>query len=175
MYVDEYEDGHVEVTYLTAHSGHELGSNQLPYLPLPNSTKETVALKISQGIPPGRIIDGNSVIILIHNYFCSLFHYYAWVDIREGVGDRNKRSEFLQCVSRKHFITKQDVRNIRAKVNDPLIMRHKHDPTSVRASVCVHITLYNCIHTLCILAVMFLCQHCAQGGPLCGWATAGKF
>ena len=77
MYVDEYEDGHVEVTYLTAHSGHELGSNQLLYLPLPNSTKETVALKISQGIPPGRIIDGNSVIILIHNYFCSLFHYYA--------------------------------------------------------------------------------------------------
>ena len=64
MYVDEYGDGHVEVMYLTAHSGHELGSSQLPYLPLPNSTKETVALKISQGITPGRIIDGNLVIII---------------------------------------------------------------------------------------------------------------
>ncbi len=59
MYVDEYRDGHVEVMYLTAHSGHELGANQLPYLPLPTSTKENVALKISQGIPPERIIDGN--------------------------------------------------------------------------------------------------------------------
>ena len=62
MYVDEYRDGHVEVMYLTAHSGHELGSNQLPYLPLPISTKENVALKISQGIPPERIIDGNILI-----------------------------------------------------------------------------------------------------------------
>ena len=66
MYVHECRDGHVEVMYLTTHSGHELGSNQLPYLPLPISTKENVALKISQGIPPGRIIDGNLVII-IHN------------------------------------------------------------------------------------------------------------
>ncbi len=64
MYVDEYRDGHV--MYLTAHNGHELGSNQLPFLPLPTSTKETVSLKTSQGIPPGRIIDGNLVII-IHN------------------------------------------------------------------------------------------------------------
>ena len=56
--MDEYRDEYVEVMYLTAHSGHELGSNQLPYLPLPVSTKENVALKISQGIPPERIIDG---------------------------------------------------------------------------------------------------------------------
>ena len=62
MYVDEYRDGHVEVMYLTAQSGHELGSNQLPYLPLPISTKENVALKISQEIPPERIIDGNILI-----------------------------------------------------------------------------------------------------------------
>ena len=63
MYVDKYRDGYVEVMYLTAHNGHELGSNQLPYLPLPTSTKETVALKTIQGIPPGRIRDGNLVII----------------------------------------------------------------------------------------------------------------
>ena len=58
--MDDSRDGHVEVMYLTAHSGHELGSNQLLYLPLPVSTKENVALKISQGIPPERIIDGNN-------------------------------------------------------------------------------------------------------------------
>ena len=74
MYVDEYRDGHVEVMYLMAHSGHELGSNQIPYLPLPISTKENVALKISQGIPPGRIIDGKLFTI------CSLFHYYITLE-----------------------------------------------------------------------------------------------
>lgn len=26
MYVDEYRDGHVEVSYITAHSGHDLGT-----------------------------------------------------------------------------------------------------------------------------------------------------
>ena len=128
MYVDEYRDGHVEVTYITTHSGHDLGSCELPYLPLPISTKENVALKISQGIPPERIIDGIMVNVayeIVNHSLC------ISVDIREGVGDRNKRSDFLQSVSRKHFITKQDIRNIQSKVNDPLIMRHKHDPTSV--------------------------------------------
>ena len=61
MYVDEYQDGHVEVSYITAHSGHDLGTCELPHLPLPSSTKETVALKVSQGIPPARIIDGIAV------------------------------------------------------------------------------------------------------------------
>lgn len=60
MYVDEYKDGHVEVMYITAHSGHELGPCELPKLPLPQSTKEVVALKLSQGIPAQRIIDGIS-------------------------------------------------------------------------------------------------------------------
>lgn len=44
-------------------------------------------------------------------------------------------------------------------MHDPL-MRHKQDPTSVRASVCAHCTVQ-----VCILAVMFLCKHYAQGGP----------
>lgn len=70
MYVDEYHDGHVEVTYITAHSGHDLGTCELPYLPLPISTKENVAMKVSQGIPPERIIDG--IIVLYH---CTLGNY----------------------------------------------------------------------------------------------------
>ena len=51
--------------YLTAHSGHELGANQLPYLPLPTSTKETIRVKVSQGIPSERITDGIALTTLL--------------------------------------------------------------------------------------------------------------
>ena len=59
--MDEYKDGHVEVMYLTAHSGHELGAN----LPLPTSTKETISVKVSQGIPSERITDGIALTTLL--------------------------------------------------------------------------------------------------------------
>ena len=52
MYVDEYFDHHVEVKYITAHTNHQLDSVELPYLPLPKSAREEVALKVSKGIPP---------------------------------------------------------------------------------------------------------------------------
>ena len=58
MYVNEYRDSHVEVTYISAHSGHELGTHELPFLPLPESTKEAVSRKISQGVPTPRILEG---------------------------------------------------------------------------------------------------------------------
>ena len=51
--------------------------------------------------------------------------------MRETVGDRNKRGEFDQAVSRKHFLAKSDIRNIRVKVADRLINRHEDDATSV--------------------------------------------
>ena len=47
------------------------------------------------------------------------------VDVRETVGDRTKRQEFDQCVSRKHFLTKSDIRNMRVKVDDMVIKRHQ--------------------------------------------------
>ena len=84
------------------------------------------------------------------------------IDVREGVGDRDKRSDFLQSVSRKHFITKQDVRNIRSKVKDPLIMRHKHDPTSVS----------QLLHIIWLGKSILLHHNCTPGIPLCGRATA---
>ena len=59
MYVNEYDDGHVEVTYITAHTNHELDAAELPHLPLPDSVKKEVAMKVSKGIPPERIQDGN--------------------------------------------------------------------------------------------------------------------
>ncbi len=72
------------------------------------------------------------------------------IDIREEVGDRNNRSEFMQCVSRKHVITKQDVRNIRSRVKDPLIMRHKHDPTSVSANITVSCMYMYMLHIIIV-------------------------
>ena len=36
----------------------ELGICELPYLPLPQGVKESVAITLSQGIPPERILDG---------------------------------------------------------------------------------------------------------------------
>ncbi len=60
-------------------------------------------------------------------------HFYA--DIRETVGDRNKREDFDQSVSRKHFLTKQDIRNIKAKVDDRIVKRHEDDASSVSMMV----------------------------------------
>lgn len=61
MYVDEYSKGHVEVTYISAHTNHELGASELPHLPLPESVKEEVAMKVSIGISPERIQKGNNL------------------------------------------------------------------------------------------------------------------
>ena len=62
---NEYVDGHVEVTYITAHTNHDLGMKELPHLPLPDSVKKEVALKVSQGIPSERIKDGNRLSIVL--------------------------------------------------------------------------------------------------------------
>ena len=58
IYVDEFSDGHMEVKYISAHQGHELGVSELPYLPLPQSIKDSVAIKLSQGVTSERILDG---------------------------------------------------------------------------------------------------------------------
>lgn len=62
---------------------------------------------------------------------CSIIH----ADTRENVGDRVKRHDFDQTVSRKHYLTKQDVRNISAKVTDNLVKKHKEDALSVQLTV----------------------------------------
>ena len=64
MYVDEHEDGHVSVTYISAHT-HELGPQELKHMPLPGSTKEDVAVKLTLGVPPVRILEGT------HAYICT--------------------------------------------------------------------------------------------------------
>ena len=56
-------------------------------------------------------------------------------DIRQDVGNRTKRNEFLESVSRKHFLNKCDIRNIRIKVQDRLVIRHQDDAQSVYLAV----------------------------------------
>ena len=61
MYVNEYRDGSIQVQYIPAHTGHTLGVDQLPALPLPKRVKTEVAHKLSKGIPTKRIISGTSI------------------------------------------------------------------------------------------------------------------
>ena len=63
MYVNEFEDGHVEVTYIRGYTGHELGICELPHRSIPASIRETVAMKISLGIPAERIMVGKMIVI----------------------------------------------------------------------------------------------------------------
>ena len=53
MYVENFCDGHVEVEYIPAHTGHTLfHKSELQKLPLPASSKEEVAMKLSLGVNP---------------------------------------------------------------------------------------------------------------------------
>ena len=65
IYVTKFSSHHIEVTYMSAHTGHELGISELRFLPLPESTKQAVSQKISLGNPTVRILDGNVCIMKI--------------------------------------------------------------------------------------------------------------
>ena len=52
----------MEVDYISAHTSHELGAKEMPYLPFPSTVKE-VAEKVNIGIPSQRILQG----IMINN------------------------------------------------------------------------------------------------------------
>lgn len=56
-------------------------------------------------------------------------------DIRENLGDRNKRHQFDEAVSRKHFLSTQDVRNVRRKLDNDQVMRHSNDAISTSMRV----------------------------------------
>lgn len=52
-------------------------------------------------------------------------------DVREHVGDRQKRDDFDHCVTRRHFLSKNDINNIRSNIGDNAIKRHENDAISV--------------------------------------------
>ena len=59
MYVTKFKAGNIEVKYISAHSNHTIGPSEDAFLPLPTSTKEEIAIKLSLGISIERIMDGN--------------------------------------------------------------------------------------------------------------------
>ena len=104
---------------------------------MPQSSMDEVALKVSRGIATERIMEGLFILIFTvcamnnHN-FC----YFLLSDIRERVGHRVSRHTFEQKVSRKHFLSKQDIRNVKRSVLDRQIKRHENDAMSV--AILVH-------------------------------------
>jgi len=58
MYVDYCQDGHVTITHITAHTNHTPRHDEDKYLPIPKSMLEENAIKVSNGIPTERIMDG---------------------------------------------------------------------------------------------------------------------
>ena len=45
--MNELKDGYVTLKYVSAHTGHDLGPQEIKYLPLTGSTKQEVVTKIS--------------------------------------------------------------------------------------------------------------------------------
>lgn len=56
---------------------------------------------------------------------------HTYTDARETVGDRQNHNSLDQAVSRRHFLTRGDINNIRTTVNDRTIRRHIDDSMSV--------------------------------------------
>lgn len=53
------------------------------------------------------------------------------IDIRAEIGERHKRDKFDEVATRKHFITRQDCRNVCRKLRDFTNHRHSSDAISV--------------------------------------------
>lgn len=64
MYVNQFKNGAIAVEYISAHTGHDLGPQEIKHLPLPNSIKKEVSKKISLGITPKRILQGKKTHII---------------------------------------------------------------------------------------------------------------
>lgn len=66
MYVDLHVSKRVTVRYIPTHTGHKPAYNELKFLPLPESTKDEVSLKLAQGISSKRVLQGGNVLECIH-------------------------------------------------------------------------------------------------------------
>ena len=69
MYVKCCSTGSVEVRYISSHTNHDLTLEQAKFVPLPKDVKDNISLKLNQGIPIERILDGKYMYMYIqHNY-----------------------------------------------------------------------------------------------------------
>ena len=58
MHVDEMVNGKYMVKFISFHTGHDIGPSELPYIPLPSSTKDEIALKLSKGVTCEWVVEG---------------------------------------------------------------------------------------------------------------------
>ena len=66
IYVNHFSDGHVEIEYIPAHTGHELNRDEINYIPLPENAKEEIATKLSLGVNPSRILSGKAICLSLY-------------------------------------------------------------------------------------------------------------
>lgn len=58
MYVTKFSSGKMDVKFISAHSNHDPDEDEAGFVPLPVSTKEEIALKLSVGVSIERIMEG---------------------------------------------------------------------------------------------------------------------
>ena len=85
IYVDYYNDGHVTVTHITAHTNHQPGHHEDMYLPLPKSIKDEIAIKLSNGISAERIMEGTCQLVCTYTYIILFICMYAILYIHVGI------------------------------------------------------------------------------------------
>ena len=64
LYPTQQHNGAVHVKYISLHSNHDLSLDQAKFLLLPKDIKNSTAIKLAQGIPNDRILDGKAHIIV---------------------------------------------------------------------------------------------------------------
>lgn len=57
LYVDEFSNGEVKISYITAHTNHQPGPSEDVFLPLPKSVHGEIAIKLNNGISPERVME----------------------------------------------------------------------------------------------------------------------
>ena len=101
--------------YMSAHSNHETGEKEDAFIPLPTISKENIAIKISIGLLIERIMEGSK---------CSSETRHVLLIF-----------SFSENVTRKHLVTGRDILNIKTRVQDQAIIKHRDDATSVMLAV----------------------------------------
>ena len=132
MYVKHNQStGRVEVEYYYTHTNHLLGLEECKFLPLPLSVRKDIQEKFAQEVTLERIMDGSYVIMYMVDVDYKNIHSTFNTDVREGLGGRQHRHAFGQVATRRHFVTRQDCRNICRKTRDFTNHRHDNDALSV--------------------------------------------
>ena len=99
------ESGVVTVKYVMTHTNHHTNLSECKHLPLPKCVVDKVRLQLASGVKIERVLDGKC--IMLRGCFYSIL-----LDIRSDLSSRSKRKYFMDTVHRRHFITRQDCRNI---------------------------------------------------------------